>query len=170
MNFYSGLTCPGYLSLDNICTTYHWNLALDKLLDLSPCVYYNLHCFKIDATCSQMSASFSDDDPLSTLYYCFNGVISPLWSSSWNVRDTTLVEYTSFGGYDILFILCGISWDTYLIVSPWSSRSTLFIWNPLPITLTTYIVSFLLQMSLQHLIATLQLHIMLCCLEASKVI
>ena len=42
MTFYNGLTHPVSFFLDALCTNYHRTLSLDKLLDLSPSVYWHL--------------------------------------------------------------------------------------------------------------------------------
>ena len=64
MNLYNCLTFPVFLVLNAICTTYRYTSALDNILDFPPPVYWNNNRFKFDATCSQILAIFSDDDPL----------------------------------------------------------------------------------------------------------
>ena len=53
-------------------------MSLDQFLDLSPSIYWKINWFKFDATCSQILATFSDDDPLSGFYYCLDGGLSPV--------------------------------------------------------------------------------------------
>ena len=51
-----------------------------------------------------------------------------------------------------------LSWTYYLIVPPWRSRSIGLFWNPLPITLTKYIMNLILRMPLHHLIYPMHMH------------
>ena len=80
MYCYNGLTYPGYLFLDDICTTYNHTLDLDQILDLSPSFYWHINWIKFDATCSQILSIFADDEPLSGFYYLLDDDLYPLQS------------------------------------------------------------------------------------------
>ena len=67
-------------------------------------------------------------------------------------------------------ILCPdpLSWISSFVGFPWKNSSIGFIWNPFPITFTTYIVCFLLNISLQHILSPLNLHTTPCWLDAPE--
>ena len=92
MTWYDNLTHPGTFVLDAICATYLRTLDPDQILDLSPSVYWKINWFKFDATCSQISALFADDEPLSEFYDLFDDDICPLQSSPGNERNITSAE------------------------------------------------------------------------------
>ena len=58
---------------------------------------------KFDATCYQILAIVSDDEPLSGLYDFFDGGLSPLCSSTGNERNIASLEEPSPGRYDHFF-------------------------------------------------------------------
>ena len=78
-------------------------MDIDQILDFSYSVYWQINRFKFDATCSQISAIFADDDPLSGLYNCLYDGIYPIQSYTGKERNTTSVEEPPPGGYYQLF-------------------------------------------------------------------